>query len=101
MNPDSRRRAKAAAAPSVNWLGKLSGHDEMLGRDDIDAMGERGAGQIGVEQRDDTADAGDAKPDGHVFGPVGHEQADDVTFGEALLERPSGILIDPSGTAAR
>ena len=40
-------------------------------------------------QRDDAADAGDAEPDRHVFGPVRHHQADDVALGEILRRAPS------------
>ncbi len=45
-----------------------------LGADDVDAMGERRAAQIGVDERDDAADGGDAEPDRHVFGAVRHQQ---------------------------
>ena len=65
----------------------------MFGRDNIDAMRERGAGQIGIDQRYHPADLDDAQPDGHIFGPIPHHQADHVAFGEALVERPSGILV--------
>ncbi len=64
----------------------------MFGRDNIDAVGERRAGQIGIEQRNDAADAGDAEPDGNVFRPVGHQQADDFAFGNALRRAPSGHI---------
>ena len=69
----------------------------MFGRDDIDAMGERRTGQIGIEQGNHTADPGDAQPDGHVFGPVRHQQADAIAFAETLVERPSGISVRPLG----
>src|SRR5207247_3132470 len=44
-------------------LEELRGHDDVPGRDEIDGVRERGPRQIGVEQRNDTADAGDAGPD--------------------------------------
>ena len=52
---------------------------------------ERLAGEVGVEQRDDAAHAGDAEPDGHVLRPVRHQQTDDVALCDPLLERPPRI----------
>ena len=60
-----------------------------FGVDDVDAMGERGAAQIGVEQRDDAADAGDAEPDRQIFRPVRHHQADVSPLREILRRAPS------------
>ena len=45
--------------------------------------------KIGVDQRDDAADAGDAEPDRHIFRPVRHHQADGFAFGESLRRAPS------------
>ena len=67
--------ARCGAAVAKDWR-ELGRDDDMGGRGDRDAMGERLAGQIGVEQRDDAADLGDAEPDGEIFRPVGHQQAD-------------------------
>ncbi len=64
----------------------------MFGRYDVDAMGERGAGQIGIEQGNHAADAGDAKPYGDVFGTIGHQQADDFAFCETLRRAPIGHI---------
>ena len=52
---------------------ELHSYDEVLGRGDIHAMRERGAGEVGIEQRNNTADPGDAEPDCHVLRPVGHD----------------------------
>src|SRR5437867_2919433 len=63
----------------------------MSGGGDVDAMCERGPGEIRVEQRNDAADARDAEPDGHVLRAVRHQEADGVALGELLLDRPPGI----------
>ena len=67
--------------------------DDVPGRDHVDAMGERHAHQIGVEQRDHAADAGDADPDRQELGPVGHQEADRVALGDALRERPARVAV--------
>ena len=94
VRPD-RGRARKVRQRGEQQIDELRGHDDVLRRDDIDAMGERGAGQIGIEQRDDPADAGDAKPDRHVVRPVRHEQTDRVALGETLSERPAGVSVRP------
>ena len=92
VGPD-RCRARKVLQRGGQRINELRGHDDVRGRDNIDAMRERGAGQIGIEQRNDTADAGDAKPDCHVFRPVRHEQTDGVALGETLVEGPAGISV--------
>ena len=57
----------------------------------------RGIGQAAVEQRHDPADARDAEPDRQIFGPVRHQQADRVAFGDALRKRPSGVAVRSPG----
>ena len=66
-------------------LAQFGGDDDVCRRDDVDAMGERDAAQLGVDQRNDDADAGEAEPDRQIFGPVRHHQADDLALGELLL----------------
>jgi hypothetical protein len=73
--------------------GALGGDDDMLRRDDVDAMGERMPAQLGVDQRNDNARAGQAKPDRQIFGPVRHHQADGFVFGQSLIERPVRVAI--------
>ena len=65
----------------------------MFGLDNIDAMGERGPHKIGIEQRNHSANACDAKPYSQVFGTIRHQQTDDFAFRQTLLERPAGILV--------
>ena len=81
-------------------LDELRRHDDVLGLDDIDAVRERGAEEIRIEKRDDTADTGDAEPDRHVFRPVRHEQTDGVALANTLVERPTGISVRPLGERA-
>ena len=69
----------------------------MFGRDQIDGMGQRRARQIRIEQRHHAPGLSDAQPARHKFRPVPHQQADAVTFADALRDGPSGILIRASG----
>ena len=90
-------RVERCAAADWILLEKFRSDDEVLGRDDIDAMGERVTAQIGVEQRDDAADGGDTEPDRHVFGPIWHQEPDRFALGEILRERPARIAIGAFG----
>ena len=65
----------------------------MLGSYQVDRVRERVAGEIGVEQRNDPADARYPEPDRHVFRTIWHEQTDDVAGRETLSQRPTRILI--------
>ncbi len=72
------KTARSAAQPlaRARELGRQRSVDDgRLGADDGDAMGERGPGQIGVDQRRRHADAREAHPDRDIFRPVGHHQA--------------------------
>ena len=71
----------------------LGGDDDVLRLDDIEAMGERSAAKIGVDQRDDGTHFGDAEPDRHVFGPVRHDEAHGFALAEVLRERPARIAV--------
>ena len=99
MNPDGGSRRKLWQRLG-QLTSKLRSHDEMFGRCDIDAVSQRRPSQISIEQGNDASDAGDAQPYSDVFRSIGHQQADHFTFGNTLLERPSGILIDPPGELA-
>ena len=79
---------------------EFGGDHDMLRRDDIDAMGERRADQVGVDQRDHAADAGDADPDRHVFRPVRHQQAHRLALAEILAARPAGVAVGALGERA-
>jgi hypothetical protein len=79
---------------------ELGGDDDVLGLDDVDAMRERGSGKIGVDERHHAAGAGDAEPDRHVFGAVGHQQADGVALGEAVCARPARVAVGALGKLA-
>ena len=88
MRPDLRlglqQRPRGGEA-----FGELGCDHDVLGLDDVDAMGERGADQVGVDQRGDAARAGDADPGCHVFRTVRHQQAYRLALGEALRRGPS------------
>ena len=74
-------------------------HDNMLGRRDRDAMRQAFAAEMGIDQCHHGADARQAQPDGQILRPIGHQQADYFTLGDALAQRPAGILVCPRGKA--
>ncbi len=93
----TKRQMRQRAGESA---GQLRRDDHLPGRRDLDAMRERAAGQIGVEQRHDAPDARDSEPRRHVVGAVRHEQAHGVALGETLRERPARIAVRPRGEPA-
>src|SRR6185295_7571217 len=58
VHPDVRR-TREVLAHSGQSVDELRGHNQMPGCRRVDAMRERRAGEVRVEQRDDAADAGD------------------------------------------
>ena len=99
---DARRRAPCTQTFGAvfssgrmlsNCAHQLGRHDDVLRRHDVDAMRERLPDQVGVEQRGDAADAGDAEPDRHEFRPVRHQQADGVALCDSFAERPARIAV--------
>ena len=106
---DAARFVAAAVAPEVErqagegvgaGLGERRLDDRRARARDLDAMGERGAGEIDVEQRDDDADLGQAEPQREILGPGAHHQRDDVALGEPGGERPARIAIGALGERA-
>ena len=63
MPPDRRPAGRAAAAALAKDVRELGRDDDVLRPDDVDAMGERRAGEVGVEERHHAAGADDAEPD--------------------------------------
>ena len=69
--------------------------DRRPGVDDGDAMGERGTGEIGVDQRGGDADPCKTHPDRQIFRSIGHHQANRVAPAQAPGERPAGVAVRP------
>ena len=67
--------------------------DRGLGLHDGQAVRERGAGEIGVDQRGRDADPREPEPDREIFGSVRHNQRNDVAPDEPNAHRPTGIKI--------
>ena len=87
----------SAALLSCGWRAANASDDSAatmmcFGRDDVDAVGERRADQVGIEQRDDAAGPRDAEPDRHVFRPVRHQQADRRRPCRGLAPSPSAHI---------
>jgi hypothetical protein len=55
-------------------------------------MRKRRPNSVRVDQRDNPTDACNAYPDRNVFGPVWHEEANDITFREAF-ECPTAVAV--------
>ena len=75
----------------VERIGELRGDDEVFSRSSLNAVREGLPGEVGVEQCDDSANAGDTQPDSQILGAVGHQQADHIALRHALCERPAGV----------
>ena len=67
--------------------------DDVLRGNDVDAMRQRRAAEICIEQGDDPAGARDAEPDREIFRPVRHHQRHHVALGDAMRHRPAGVLV--------
>ena len=104
-------RAALAVQPDFGVAGEVGAcglqRFEHLGRDhdvqwldDIDAVGERHPGEVGVEQRHHAADVGDAEPKRQEFRPVRHHQADGIALADALRQRPAGVTVGARGQFA-
>ena len=75
MAPDFER-GRDVRDRLVASLGEFLGDDQPPRRSDTQAMGERLAAEIDVDERDDGADLRQAEPDGEIFRAIGHHQAD-------------------------
>src|SRR5215472_3118778 len=72
----------------------------MFRRCDVNAVRERSAPQIRVEQRNDAANLRDPQPDSDILRPVRHQQAYAVAFADAVRQRPACILVRPFAQTA-
>jgi len=70
MQPELRRLGEMRRRGFISFR-QLGRDDDMARRGDADAMGERWAGQVRVEQRDNPADLSDAEPDRKYSGRFG------------------------------
>ena len=95
MHPDLRRVFHARRCVA-KLRGMFGCDNRMLRHRDIDAVRERMAAKLCVDQRDGDADAAKAEPDRHVFRPVRHHQANGIAFGEALIEPPARKAVGAS-----
>jgi hypothetical protein len=93
-NPDFWRAIKMRPR-GLEYIGKLAGEDDVVGLGEVDAMGQRLADKLRVDERDHAADLADAKPGGDVIRPARHQQANRVAFFNSRRQRPTGILVDP------
>ena len=73
--------------------GEPPSHDHQPGRGDPDAMGERIARQMGVEQGHGDTQAREPEPGRHILRAVGHEQGRHIAALEPLQEAPAGIAV--------
>ena len=92
-SPCSQTFGAALRKPAVELerAHELRCDDHVPGRDDVDAVGKRSAGEIGVEERDGRAGARKPEPDREILRPIRHQQGDDVALGDALLQRPTQV----------
>ena len=69
----------------------------MIGLRDVDAVRQRQPDQLGVDQRHDAADFGDAEPGCDVIRPARHQQAHGIAGLDPGRQRPARIAVDPLG----
>ena len=97
VGPEVERQAGESVGAS---FGERRFDDRRPRAGDPDAMGERGAGEVDVQQRDDDADLGQSEPQRKILGPGAHHQRDHVAFGEPGGERPARIKVGALGERA-
>jgi hypothetical protein len=76
-------------------VGQVRIDDDVLGFDYIDTVRQRRTGQVGIEQRGDSAGTGYAEPDSEIFRPVRHHQRNDIALADTLRDGPARILVCP------
>ena len=85
--PGQERTGLLDLAPGV-CVGDHLGH-----ADNVEAVGQGMAGQIGVDQGRGDADLGEAQPGGQIVGAIAHHQADDVGAPQVAAARPVGVAV--------
>ena len=92
MDPQRRlgRKQSPRLLPGSDMLGADNGH---LRVDDRDRVGQRLAGQVGVDQGRCAAGAGNAEPDAQIVRAVVHQQGDDIALADALRAGPARVRI--------
>jgi len=96
VNPDRGSRAESAQRRR-EAVDQHARDDDMARRDELEAVGEGGADQMRVQQRDHAADARDAEPRGEVLRPIGHVERDGLADADAARERPARIAVRALG----
>ena len=96
VQPDLRRGFEKARGRYEG--GEALRRDDHVPRcDDVDAIGERSAGETGVEECDRRSGAGEPEPDREILRPVRHQQRHHVALGDALLQGPAQVAAGPFG----
>ena len=96
MHPDADLLGEARAH-ARDGGGKLGRRDDVLGCDDIDAMGEPRALEAGIEERHHAPDPRHPEPDRQILRPVRHHEADRIALGHSQFERPARIAVGAGG----
>ena len=93
--PDGRL-CREQAVRTADYIILLGSRDDELCLRDIDAVSERIAFEIRIDERRNNADLGHAIPGRDVVRSIFHEQGDAVTRCKPLLQRPVGDAIGAS-----
>ena len=96
MDPDFRRAVQMGQR-GFEHPSKFVCEDDMVGIGDVDAVRQRQPDQLGVDQRHDAADLGDAEPGGDVIRPARHDQANGIAGFDSRRQRPACVTVDPLG----
>ena len=98
------RRIRARADARNRFLAgsrQFRADDHPPRRGDPQAIGERRAAEVGVDESDDGADLRQAEPDGEIFRPIGHHEGDRFALADAGGQSPARDLIDATGESAK
>ena len=98
MAPDRRR---AVERPRPRQAASASRRDDDVARRrPRPGSGPAPRREVGVDQRDHDADAGEAQPDRQIFRPVRHQQRDHVALGEPWASAQRGVAAGALGELA-
>jgi hypothetical protein len=97
--PDLRHALKQRLRDRED-IAELARKDDAIGLGNIDAMRQRLADELGVDQRHHAADLADAEPGREIVGTRRHDQAHRLTVFDSSRQRPAGITIDALGKRA-
>src|SRR6201985_3958875 len=78
----------------LEYASETGGENDMIGFGNVNAMRQRGADQLGIDQRSHAADPADAEPGCDIIRTARQAQADRIALLDSCLQRPARIAVD-------